>query len=472
VDHPPQYKIVIVGVGYVGSTQAACLIRQGHTVVAVDIDRQKLEAIISGGENDGTKCGIEPELQAAYQNHKLSVDSDFTAHLADADMVLICVDTPATAEGVHNVSQLLQVAERLGGGIEAMPERATPLLCVIRSTVAVGTTTNLIVPAIQRTAQQAPGEQYEVLYHPEFLREASAIADYFQPAKIVVGERTAGSAAKLMTIYDQIDAPKFAVSLELAELIKTVDNSFHALKAAFANEVGRIGLSCDLDVAKLFEMFVADTKLNISTAYLRPGGAFGGPCLTKDLQALQALARQKHVAGAILSSVIDSNEQHKEFIVNEIACRLPAPASILLVGLTFTAGTDDLRGSPLVELAVSLLDAQYALRIFDFDLPAGASIDSVAPELQAHLYYDLAAALSGAEVDLDLDLIIIGKSLKNRPDVAQMLKQSGVPTVDLNSFVWPDGVYCRSSAIKCSSIMRTSADKSTGAEIGVSTTKA
>jgi GDP-mannose 6-dehydrogenase len=437
-------------------------------VVAVDIDRRRLDAIVSGGEGNGTKCGIEPELHAAYLNHKLSVDSDFTAHLADADMVLICVDTPATAEGVHNVSQLLQVAERLGAGIASMPVRATPLLCVIRSTVAVGTTTNLIVPAIQRSAEQAPGEQYEVLYHPEFLREASAIADYFQPAKIVVGERIAGSAAKLMTIYDQIDAPKFAVSLELAELIKTVDNSFHALKAAFANEVGRIGLSCDLDLAKLFEMFVADTKLNISTAYLRPGGAFGGPCLTKDLQALQSLARQKQVESAILASVIDSNEQHKEFIVNEIACRLPAPACILLVGLTFTAGTDDLRGSPLVELAVSLLDSRYALRIFDFDLSASVSIDSVAPELQALLYHDLATALSGAEVDL----IVIGKSLKNRPDLAQTLNESGVPTIDLNSFVWPDGVYCRSSANRCSSIMRTRADKSTGAEIGVSTTKA
>lgn len=468
MDCSPHYQVVIVGVGYVGSTQAACLLRQGHAVVAVDIDRRKLQAIISGGEASGSTGGVAGELHAAYREGRLAVDCDFSPHIADADMVLICVDTPSSADGVHDVSQLLHAAERLGDAIAAMPARRSPLLCVVRSTVAVGTTSNLILPAIEKRAKQAPGQQYEVLYHPEFLREASAIEDYFQPAKIVVGERTEGSAAKLMTIYDLIDGPRFAVSLELAELIKTVDNSFHALKVAFANEIGRIGLSCDLDVAKLFEMFLADTKLNVSTAYLRPGGAFGGPCLTKDLQALSSLARQQQVEGAILSSVIQSNEQHKDFIVREITSRLPAPACILLVGLTFTAGTDDLRGSPLVEMAVSLLHAGYSLRIFDFDLPANASCAGVVPELQALLYDDLSQALS----DSGVDLIVVGKSLKTRAEVTQTLCRSGLPSINLSSFVWPDAAYCRINASNCSSIRRTSAAKSTGIEIGVSTTKA
>ena len=209
---------------------------------------------------------------------------------------MVCVGTPARADGSLETSFVRAVAEELGGAVRQRPVEAAPLLCVFRSTMLPGTMETLVVPAITAAAGAPPGARYEVAFNPEFLRESVAIADYFQPSRIVVGERYPGATQRLRGLYDGIVAPLFEVSFRVAEMIKMVDNTFHALKVAFANEIGRVAAAASVDVDQLITMFIADRKLNISEAYLRPGMPFGGSCLPKDVAALCAFARQHDVA--------------------------------------------------------------------------------------------------------------------------------------------------------------------------------
>jgi GDP-mannose 6-dehydrogenase len=286
----------------------------------------------------------------------------------------------------------------------------------------------LVLPTLEAAAGEPPGRLYEVAFNPEFLRESTAVKDYYAPPKIVIGERHRGASRRLKGIYDRLDAPVFEVEFAVAELAKFVDNCFHALKVAFANEIGRVAIAKDIDPQLVADIFLADTKLNISAAYLRPGGPFGGSCLPKDLSAMLAMAREAGVQVPVLRGSRESNAVHSAWLAQKVQARLDTPGPVLLMGLSFKAGTDDLRNSPLLALAEALLDAGYDLRVFDPDLDPDRLVGvnfSIAAEhqevLRQRLTHDLTAAAEG------VGLVIIGKPM---PDYVTSLPPA-VPRLDV-----------------------------------------
>jgi GDP-mannose 6-dehydrogenase len=325
--------------------------------------------------------------------------------VVDADVAFVCVGTQGRQDGTLDLSALTMVARDLGGLVRLRSPEAAPLLLVFRSTMLPGTMTSTVLPAVAAAAGEPPGRRYHVAYHPEFTREGSAVADYLAPARIVIGECQPGSAAVLVNLLAGIGAPIFTTSFAVAELVKVADNAFHALKVAFANEVGRFALKSGVLPEEVFEIFLADTKLNLSASYLRPGGPFGGPCLPKDLRALAARMREVGTAAPVIGNIGKSNSLHTDFLVAEIERRVPPGARVLLVGLSFKAGTDDVRESPFVLLAGLLLERGYTLSIYDADL-RGCSLQSARRELPPRI---AAAVLTKPPAEDRWDLVVVGK---------------------------------------------------------------
>lgn len=423
-----------MGLGYVGTTTAACLLKDGHHVYGVDINPAKAE-LIGAGRSPVVEPGVEELLQAGLAAGRLASGPSLEPWLERLDLVMVCVGTPSRADGKLDMVHLLEVTRQLG---RLLPRRRgdAPLLLVLRSTMAPGTMQRLVLPTLEAAAGEGPGQLYEVAFNPEFLRESTAVKDYYAPPKIVVGERHPGASRRLKGIYDGLDAPFFEVGFAEAEMVKFVDNSFHALKVAFANEIGRIALARGIDPQRVADMFLADTKLNVSPAYLRPGGPFGGSCLPKDLGAMLALAREAGVQAPVLAGTKESNAVHGAWLVQAVKARLAPPGPVLLLGLSFKAGTDDLRNSPLLELAEALLDAGYDLKVFDPDLDPDRLIGvnfALAAEhqevLRARLTQDLEAALRG------VGLVVVGKSM---PAHRQALPAT-VPQLDIPRLGLPGG---------------------------------
>jgi GDP-mannose 6-dehydrogenase len=397
-------KILVLGLGYVGSTMTACLAKGDHAVVGIDKSASKVAAVAEG-RSPVREPGVAELLKASLDRGLLSTATGIGDHVLDADVAMVCVGTPARADGSLETSFVGAVAEELGTALRRRPAEAAPLLCVFRSTMLPGTMENLVLPALAAAAGAPPGARYEVAFNPEFLRESVAIADYFQPSRIVIGERHPGATQRLRGLYDGIVAPLFEVPFRVAEMIKMVDNTFHALKVAFANEIGRVAAAAEVDIDQLVTMFLADRKLNISEAYLRPGVPFGGSCLPKDVGALCAFASRHDVVLPLIGQVMPSNAAHQAALNRRVLDALPPGAAVLLVGVTFKANTDDLRESPLVYLARSILDRGHSLAIYDPDLIGcelvGENLHFVRrhlPEMADLLVDDLDAALASQPV--------------------------------------------------------------------------
>ena len=351
------------------------------------------------------------------------------------DLVLVCVGTPARGDQGLELGRLLDCAVQLGR-LARRRRVGEPLLMVFRSTMPPGTMETLLLPALERAAGEPPGRRWEAACNPEFLREGSAVTDFRAPPKIVIGERVPGITRRLRGLYDGIAAPLLEVPFAVAEMAKLVDNGWHALKVAFANEIGRLCADRGLDPQTVAEPFLADTKLNLSAAYLRPGGAFGGPCLVKDLASLVALAEQGRGAVPVLAAVADSNRRHLDWLVRQVRERVAPPGPVLLLGVAFKAGTDDLRQSPPLELARLLAGAGYRLLLHDPDVDldrlTGANL-AVALEhrslLAAGLTTDLAAAAAEAR------LVVLAKPISGIRDRLP----PGTPLLDLTRLGGPPG---------------------------------
>ena len=360
-------KVAIFGLGYVGCTSAACIASQGHDVVGIDVSEGKVDRI-NAGESPITEPGIDELIREAHAAGRLRASTTAGAEIADADLAIVCVGTPSAPDGAHNMSYIAEVTRQIAAAVARHGSKG--LTVAYRSTVRPGTMEELVLPIFASAMGDKAATLIEVVYNPEFLRESSAIWDFNNPPKIVVGTRDGQPHNAMTELNKGLDAPIFNVGYREAEFTKFVDNSWHAVKVGFANEIGRLCARQGISARQIHEIFVSDTKLNISSYYMRPGGPFGGSCLPKDVRALQFISSDVGGATHLLDSVLRSNEAHKHFQF-EVATEGLAPgAAVLMVGLAFKAGTDDLRESPHIDLARKLLRAGYELSIYDPNVDA------------------------------------------------------------------------------------------------------
>jgi GDP-mannose 6-dehydrogenase len=355
-------NVAVFGLGYIGLTAACCIASEGHKVIGIDINESKVRDI-----NRGIVPFSEPELEQllrqALAEERLQALSVVGEQLGEIDLAVVCVGTPSGPDGAHNMSHISEVSQQIALNIGQ--SRSKPLSVVYRSTIKPGTIEGFIAPIFRSVLGEATEQLVELIYNPEFLRESSAVRDYFDPPKIVIGTRNALPSSVMDALYEDLPAPRFYVGYKEAELTKFIDNSWHATKVAFANEIGRVCGELQISAEKVHQIFKADTKLNISAYYTRPGGAFGGSCLPKDVRAFQRIAEDLGANTYLLNSLLASNESHKDYLFKRVTEGVTEGDRILLVGLAFKSGTDDLRESPNVNLALALLDAGYQLSIYD-----------------------------------------------------------------------------------------------------------
>ncbi|MBI5340281.1 MAG: nucleotide sugar dehydrogenase [Mycolicibacterium rufum] len=354
-------KVAILGLGYVGVTAAACLASQGHRVIGIDPNATKVEAILQG-RSPITEPGVEELIAEARGRGLISANTAIGAEVAECDLAIVCVGTPSAVDGSHNMSFIAEVSRQLAEVIRSRPDAR--LTVAYRSTIRPGSMEELIQPIFD-SVLGSENSRVELVYNPEFLRESSAVSDYISPPKIVIGTKTGERCAVLDQVNEGIDAPVFYVRYRESEITKFVDNTFHAVKTVFANEIGRVCAKLGVSAAEVHKIFVADTKLNISPYYLRPGGAFGGSCLPKDVRALQYVARSSGGATHLIDALLVSNEAHKNFLFEYVTQGVSYGAKVLLLGIAFKNKSDDLRESPNIDIARMLITAGYDLSIFD-----------------------------------------------------------------------------------------------------------
>lgn len=354
-------KIAILGLGYVGITAAACLASEGHEIIGIDPNPLKVEAVLAG-RSPITEPGVGELIAEARRQGLIHANTTVVPEVASCEMAIVCVGTPSAADGSHNMTFIAEVSRQIAEVVRAYPDGN--LTVVYRSTIRPGTMEELIQPIFDEVLQDE-ASRIELVYNPEFLRESSAVKDFFAPPKIVVGTRTGGRCPVIDKINEGIDAPVFYVRYRESEITKFVDNTFHAVKTVFANEIGRLCAQLGISAAEVHKIFVSDTKLNISPYYLRPGGPFGGSCLPKDVRALQHISRMSGGSTHLIDSLIDSNEAHKSFLYRYVADELEHGARVLLLGIAFKNDSDDLRESPNIDIARMLITAGYQLSIFD-----------------------------------------------------------------------------------------------------------
>ncbi len=352
-------RISIFGLGYVGTVSAGCLSRDGHTVVGVDPMQTKVD-LTNGGQSPIIEADIGDLIAAGAKSGALRATTDVDEAVKATELSFVCVGTPSQPNGNLDLSYIRRVCEQIGRAIAAKKERHT---VVIRSTILAGTMRNIVIPTLEEFSGKKAGVDFGVCHNPEFLREGTAVHDYDFPPKTVIGQLDEASGTLLAELYKKLDAPLIRTDLATAEMVKYVDNCWHALKIGFANEVGNLAKVVDVDAHRVMDIFCQDRKLNISPAYLKPGFAFGGSCLPKDLRALAYRAKASDLEMPILSSVLTSNELQVARGLQMIMSR--GNRRIGILGFSFKEGTDDLRESPMVEVIERLIGKGYDLKIYD-----------------------------------------------------------------------------------------------------------
>jgi GDP-mannose 6-dehydrogenase len=420
-------KVAIFGVGYVGLTSAACLINDGHHVIGVDVSESKVR-MINEGKSPIYEPGLEELLTLGVKDGRLEAFQEIGDRLADCAIAIVCVGTPSAVDGSHNMGYIAEVSRQIAIAAMAMPDRERPLTVMYRSTMRPGSIDKLIAPIFKGFHGETL-TKVELVYNPEFLRESTALKDYYAPPKIVVGTIDGQPSATVDELYGAIEAPRFYVGYREAEITKFVDNSFHALKVAFANEIGRICGREGVSAKTVHQIFVSDTKLNISPYYLRPGGAFGGSCLPKDVRALTYLSNEVGAETFVLDAIMRSNDAHKRYLFEKATENATPGAKVLLNGLAFKANSDDLRESPYIDLARRLLQGGYDLKIWDPQLEPSALTGQNLGYSFAHLPEMTSLLLRTKDqlVAAGFDLIIDA-----RGDAAS-LGLDGVPIAGINS---------------------------------------
>jgi GDP-mannose 6-dehydrogenase len=352
-------KLCVLGLGYVGTVSAGCLAREGHQVTGVDSEPVKVD-MINAGKSPIIEKDIGTIISEQVAAGRLSATMDVAAAVQHSDLSLICVGTPSRGNGDIDLKYVRRVCEQIGAALRH--HHGAPVV-VIRSTMLPGTMREVVIPALQAASGRRAGVEFGVCINPEFLREGTAVNDYHNPPKTVIGELNRASGDLVASLYARLSAPLIRTDIETAEMVKYTDNAWHALKVGFANEIGNLCKGLEVDSHRVMDIFCQDTKLNLSRYYLRPGFAFGGSCLPKDLRALLHKAKTLDVALPILTAILPSNEQQVGRGVQAVIDKGSRKVGIL--GFSFKAGTDDLRESPVVELAERLIGKGYDLRMYD-----------------------------------------------------------------------------------------------------------
>jgi GDP-mannose 6-dehydrogenase len=372
-------RISVFGLGYVGAVSAACLARDGHSVVGVDPNETKV-GLINAGRSPIVEQGLEELIAAAVARGTLKAVTDARAAIAASDLSLVCVGTPSEANGSLNLRYVRAACEELG---RALRDKGGYHTVVMRSTILPGTMRGTVIPTLEQASGLAAGRDFGVCNNPEFLREGTAIHDYDHPPKTVIGMVDERSGALLTELYAKLPAPLIRTGIETAEMVKYVDNVWHALKVAFANEIGSICKRLDIDSHAVMDIFCQDRKLNISPHYLKPGFAFGGSCLPKDVSALAYEAGRLDLELPVLESIMESNRLHVERALDMIMGNGRKKVGIL--GLSFKAGTDDLRHSPMVDVTERLIGKGYDVRLYDRNVSLSRLIGANREYILSHI---------------------------------------------------------------------------------------
>lgn len=392
-------NISIFGLGYVGAVSLACLARDGHNVIGVDIDPAKLE-LIESGKTPVVEEGMVDLMAKVVASGRVSVTQNVGEAIQRSDVSLVCVGTPSAPNGSQDQSAIIKLAHDLGA---ALRNKQNGHVIVFRSTLVPGTVEDVLCPIVERESGKRDGEGFHVCFQPEFLREGSSIKDYDKPPFTIVGTNSKAAADALRDLFGQLPCQFYATSIRAAEMVKYCCNNFHALKITFANETARLCEALGVNPFEVMDLVCRDTQLNISKAYLRPGFAFGGSCLPKDLRATSYLAKTKDVELPMLSAILGSNRAHIDLAIAKVMGS--GKRRVAMIGLSFKTGTDDLRESPLVSLAEYFIGKGLQLSIYDPDVHLsnllGANrrfIEQHVPHIGSLLRRDLVSVLHDAEV--------------------------------------------------------------------------
>jgi GDP-mannose 6-dehydrogenase len=418
-------KISVFGLGYVGAVSAGCLAKDGHMVVGVDPYQPKVD-LINEGKTPVIEKDIGEIIESAVSSHLLSATQDIRQALLDTEMSLICVGTPSQAHGSLDLKYVRKVCEEIG---KILKEKAEYHVVVARSTMLPGSMRSIVIPVLEEYSGKKAGVDFGVCNNPEFLRESTAVYDYYNPPKIVVGETDSVAGDKLASIYAHLDAPLVRTTVETAEMVKYTDNVWHALKVCFANEIGNICKAVGIDGSDVMDIFCKDTKLNLSPYYMKPGFAFGGSCLPKDVRALTYKARVSDIEVPILNAIIPSNNRQVEKGLQMIIDK--GNKKVGIMGFSFKAGTDDLRESPLVEVIERLIGKGYDLRLYDKNVKIASLIGANKDYILNHIPHISNLMVDSLDEVLEhADTIVIGNSAEEFSSVAADIPE-GKCVVDL-----------------------------------------
>jgi GDP-mannose 6-dehydrogenase len=409
-------RVSVLGLGYVGSVSAACLADDGHDVVGVDVAPAKADAL-NEGRSPIVEKGLDELIRANRANGRLRATTSPSEAVRDTDLSLICVGTPSRKNGSLDLTYLERVAEQIGA---ALRDKDDYHVVVVRSTVLPGTAHDVVIPALERTSGKNYGIGFGVTVNPEFLREGTAINDFRHPPMTLVGHNYRSDAEPTQALYAKVEAPTVTTTIRTAEMIKYASNTWHALKVTFANEVGNLCKRLGIDSHEVMDIFCRDQKLNLSSYYMKPGFAFGGSCLPKDVRAMQYRAKEVDLEMPVVQSILRSNELQIQHAIDEIV--ETGSKRVGLLGFSFKAGTDDLRESPIVILAEALLGKGFSLCIYDKNVSiarlVGANKDYInrqIPHLSSLLCDTIDAVLEKS------DVIVVGNAA---PEFAEALTRT------------------------------------------------
>jgi len=410
-------RISIFGMGYVGVVSAGCLANDGHEVVGVDPNQVKVD-LVNKGVTPIIEKDIGEMVEKAVKQGSLRATTSVIEAVKATDVSLVCVGTPSQLNGNLDLSYVRRVCEEIG---TALRDKASFHVVVARSTMLPGSMRNVVIPTLEQASGKKAGVDFGVCNNPEFLREGTAVYDYYHPPKTVIGETDAKAGQALVDLYAKMDAPLVRTDVETAEMVKYADNNWHALKVAFANEIGNICKAVGIDGHKVMEIFCQDTKLNLSSYYMKPGFAFGGSCLPKDVRALTYKARSLDVEVPVLNAILPSNERQIQKAIDMIVNK--GHRKIGVLGFAFKAGTDDLRESPMVDVIEHLIGKGYDLRVYDRNVNLAALTGANRDYILNHIPH-ISRLMVGSvkEVTDFAETIVIGNGASEFRDVPDALR--------------------------------------------------